>query len=349
MKLKEKIAILFVLLFITLIVKAETLNWNRGRGYEPFRFATEEGVKISNPGDTLVYDYIKLPFSSKELTLGFRAKDISGSPNKKYFYVTGNGDKITTSNPGWGCFITCEKDTIVISIKGKEHHTITETVPSLEISIYKLFKKEKKVVTMTKKINHNDGDNLWEINLTDGIFSLNGGNNGILKIAEFDEESMVTGFGFFAGWGGTVLISDISAEFPEPYPSSKNFDLIIERIKDTNDDIEGYYILFDREMEESLLKLGGMYTLVCVKENDNSYSLFYVDGAKINLKNWNPGDLKAKLVSTPFPDVFTVEWYDAMKTVMKNDIKAQKGEGNTLIFQFPYHSSKLRLRKIQME
>ncbi|MCH5241280.1 MAG: hypothetical protein J1F67_02490 [Muribaculaceae bacterium] len=328
-------------------MEAKTLNWNKGRGYHPFQNATYEGIYIENLSDSLKYDYLKLPNSTDVFSLNFRAKNLNGNPYKRYPYFTSQGRKINISNPHWGFFVTLVRDTIVFSIKGDEIQTATESVPALDVSVFKLKSSTKSEISLTEKINPYDGDNIWNITIENNVLILSVGDKNLNQIYEFEIKYPVTGFGFLAGWADKLLISDIKVEFTETKSDSYfNFqEMNADYFSQNDDPMEGYWSLFDRELEESLLKLGGRYTLLCKKEGDK-YNMIYVDGANVNNQNWHPGDLKAILSPTPFSDIFEVEWLDSMKESMKRDIKAQKGDGETLLIQFPYQSSKIRLRKI---
>ncbi|MCH5235296.1 MAG: hypothetical protein J1E16_08360 [Muribaculaceae bacterium] len=342
--------IVFVLLLLSIGINIEskTLNWNRGRGYEPFLYAMTEGILIDNSTDTLKYDYVRLPNPTQEFSLRFRGKNINGNPLKKYSYVTGDGKKIDVKDPHWGFFITCEKDTMIFSVKGNEIQLATESLPCLEISYYNLGKGTKETINLRDKVNPYDGDNIWQIKTNDNNLQLFVGDKSLNQVYECRAESPITRFGFFAGWGAGILISDIQAEYDEGSVADRNCNFMEEiedYLNESEDPMEGYWTLFDRELEESLIKLGGRYDLVCVKEGEG-YVFLYLDGANVNSQNWKPGDLKATLIPTPFSDIYEVEWIDAVKEQMTQDIKAQKGEGDTLSIQFPYQSSKIRLRKI---
>ena len=329
-------------------VYGETLHWNKGRGYDPFNYATADGVLMDNTSDTLIYDYYTLSGATKEFDLKFRSKNFHGNISKKYSYTTSSGETATVKNPFWGFFITTDKDTLAVRMKGGEIFTMPEPVASLEISFFNLNYDNNHQVNLTEHINPYTGDNLWEARVENGLLTLQGGDTGIKKIATFPCSFSVTGFGFFAGWGDKVKVSDISVRFLTEGPDSTGF-LGIEDLNDyfihSDDPMEGYWTIFDRELEESQLKQGGDYKLACVKQGEG-YDLIYIDGAIVNSKGWSYGDIKARLQPSPFEGIYNVEWMDAMKQPISHDIRAQRGEGNTLSIQFPYQGSKMRLRKL---
>ena len=341
--------IVFPIIFFSLItMMGKSLHWNKGRGYDSFRYATQNGIIIDNQTDTLQYDYYSLPNATKQFNLSFRAKNINGHPSRKYPYYNKKGQQRNVGNPHWGFFIYCLRDTIAVTIKGGEKFTALEPMPSMEISVHNLTKRMNKTVSLTEKINPYDGDNLWTLNFANRLLTINTGNHDLNPVISFPCNTDVTGFGFFAGWGDKLQISDIKVEFisleaeeQENYP----LETLEYNITNSNDPMEGYWTLFDRELEESLLKLGGSYNVLCVKDGEN-YIMIYIDGATINSKGWKSGDVKAILKPTHFPGIYDVVWTDAMKANFDKDVKAQLTNGNVLVIQFPYQNSRIRLRKI---
>lgn len=341
---------LFILTIVVfgISLNAETHHWNKGRGYHPFRYSTDKGVLIDNNSDTLRYDYFKFGKAVDEMTLSFRAKDIHGKVNKKYKF-SGKADKDqSVVNPGWGFFFTGSQDTVIVSIKGGEKKTILEAQPALQVSFRSLMTNQIKEKEIIDGVNHYDGDNIWKINFENGLISVEGGNRGIKLIDEFPFKGDIENFGFYSGWGGKVLISDINLYYKDEISTSTSTVIknLKEHFKTSKDPMEGYWAIFDRELEDTMLKLGGDYRLACVKDGDG-YKMIYLSGASVNPSEWHEGDVKIRLLPSPFPGIYDIIWYDAMKKPMKNDIKAQTGDGETLLIQFPYQSSKIRLKKIE--
>ena len=331
-----------------LSVKAERFHWNPGRGYNPFDYETEQGILISNQTDTLRYSYYSLKDPADVFTLDFRARNITGNPSKKYTYTTSEGTQVTLKTPHWGFLVTTVNDTIAYSIKNDERTEALESVPGLSINVFDFAKNESTHIFNHSDFNPYDGENLFELRKDGGILELWGGNKGLKLIASNQGTGDITGFGFFAGWGCEILVSDINLEYNEkaneaiPQRNREEIDLYLSS---SEDEMEGYWILFDRELEESLLKMGGDYTLACIKDGEG-YDFIFMDGAVTNSGAWTPGDLKLSIIPTQFEGIYKVTWYDAMKQPLSYEVKAQRGEGNTLLIQFPYQSSKLRLRKI---
>ena len=332
-------------------IQGKSIYWNYGRGYDPFINATKEGIRIENHRDNLKYDYFKLENPSEDFSIVFRAKNINGHPSKKYGYITSSGESAYISHPHWGFFITCEHDTLVFKINGGEMMLANESVPALEVDLYNLsaLKQKSLSLSFTDGLNPYDGDNIWNVNIAKNKLNLTAGNSQLKKILDTKCNSAITGFGFFAGWGDALLVSDISITYDSTEnPTDFSSEYINEYMSESEDPLEGYWTFFDRDLDESLLKPGGFYTLACIKKDD-CYQMLYLDGSAINADEWQPGDIKAILKPTYFNGIYEVEWFDALKSPMNYDIKAQLGEGNTLNFQFPYQSSKFRLRKLDKD
>ena len=336
------------LIFASCDVMAATLNWNQDRGYEDFRYATNEGILIDNHTDTLQYDYFKLPSSCQSFYMRFRSCNMSGNPGKKYSYYDTQGKEYKIRNPHWGFFVAGSNDTVIFTLKGGEKSAGPETERSLVLEIYNCKSRQKEVTALSKGINPYEGDNLWQLETGKEGIPLKGGDTSLNDFYKGGFSGSVTGFGFYAGWGDKILISDITSEYKERQKKSEidfNEDILEDYLKESQDPMEGYWVIFDRELEEDQLKLGGDYRLICLK-NGEEYLMYYLEGARVNSKEWLPGDVKLKLCESSFEGIYDVEWQDAMKSPLRHDVKAQIGEGDTLLIQFPYQSSKLRLRKI---
>lgn len=347
----------FILLLISTLIFSKgfaenisSFHWNPARGYEPFLYSSPEGISMNNKTDSLIYDYFKFPESAKKITLSFRALNFNGDTSKKYSFYNEDGKEGNIRSTKWGFFFTTENDTLILTVRNQELETQIESQPSVEISLLNVSSSYSSTNSFTHGLNPFNGDNLWKLTVDNGICILYGGDAGFKQLLRYElaGNKLITGIGFFSGWGTNLLVRDIDLECINyekeeigPYTNSH----IIEQISRTDDPMVGYWTIFDRELEESLLKLGGEYILACIKE-DNAYLMIYMDGANINKKAWDTGMVKAILHSTSFDGIYNVEWYDVEKSPLSHDIRAQKGDGNTLIIQFPYQSSRIRLRKL---
>lgn len=343
---------LFFILASALLLSADlsgesTRHWNISRGYSPFKYATDNCISISNPSDSIMRDSFTLPEPAEEMTLSFKAKILTGKPALSYSYETPKG-KNRIHNPFWGWFFIIGNDTLLFSVRNDEFQRAIESEAVAVVSCSGQRDRSPKEVVIRDHINPYDGDNIWSMKIEKGNLRLMAGDHGIFDIADFQiPRGDISQFGFIAGWGARVEIRDINLSYlPITASERKTFDIsqLSDYIANSADPLVGYWTLFDRELEEDLLKLGGNYQLACVKEGDN-YMFIYLDGASVNSGNWTPGDVKLILSPTFFPGIYNVEWIDAMKVALSNEIKAQKESGSILSIQFPYHSSRLRLRK----
>lgn len=113
-------------------------------------------------------------------------------------------------------------------------------------------------------------------------------------------------------------------------------------------DLPGIYSQLDYEQDDTYARIGGSYRLAVVPNEDESgsYNVYYLDGARENAQRWMPGMKKGCLMSTPFANVYNVEWRDAEGEWMRHDIQAEFDHlANTLILKFPYQGSYIRFRK----
>lgn len=328
-----------------------TLYLNKTRGFAPFRYGCEEGLVIENLTDTLQFDYLKFGEDINKIEIVFRAKNENANPLKKYPYYDSDGRKNHVKNPKWGFFITTTADTVVVMMQGNEEETLPEPTPCLDIRVYKLSDGSSHVKKFISGFNPYDKDNIWKVTVNEGIIGIKGGDTGIQEIFNLSlGKDLLTGFGYIAGWGARLVIDDIGCTLVSDSDNERNRlpfikDKIDEYLSQSTDMMEGYWTIYDRDLEESLLKMGGQYVMACIKNGDD-YIFLYLDGAVVNQNAWTPGDEKIVLHPTPFRGLYDVEWTDSMKEKLKYEIRAQRGEGETLLFQFPYQSSKLRLRRM---
>ena len=327
----------------------DSFRWNAGRGYKPFRFASPDGVIIDNLTPDTISDIIQLPEATRTFTLTFKGANLHAHPQKRFPHMNASGEAERVRDPEWSLrLITSASDTITLIFKSKESDDLLN--PGRRIMIMAEGKEisDGRIATeLSDGVDPNSGFNLWHISVDNSTATLHGGNRQLLPIFSFpltDCES----FGFAAAPGTLLKVTDISltrrATPPAP-PSWASASHIEQHIAASRDSFEGYWSLFDRDLEESLLMPGGDYRLAMVRDGGR-YLLLYLSGARVNNKKWRQGMVKAILTPDLFPEIFDVVWYDAEGLPLSNAVKAQLGEGNTISIQFPYQNSSIRLRKI---
>ena len=112
--------------------------------------------------------------------------------------------------------------------------------------------------------------------------------------------------------------------------------------------LEGKWTLYDYNLKQRNVSLGGTYTLTIASNGSGGYDMLYTDGAIVNTMPWLPGTLKGRLLPTPFADTYNVKWNDAHGDEIHSDAKASVD--NVLTPQFltiyiPDAGVEMRLRR----
>lgn len=308
-------------------------HWNDARGYSPFIHSLEDGITLKGSDSLPMTDSCRLATPLESFSLTFRA-----SPD---------------SHP-WGLRITPpDGEPIWVSVDRKEVADPFSSFAALEITARHAGKSEPLAkVVVNKDIDIFNGPNIWRVATCADGYLLSAGNKGLKKIFVIPSTSKgLAAFAFMAPPGASVKIQDITLEETSAAASIRHSEwtdmaLLASHLKLSKDPLEGYWALFDRTLEESLLRMGGDYKLAIVKDGPSRYLILYIDGASVNPRSWNAGDVKGILSASPFPGLFNVTWFDAEGKPLSHDIKAQSDDSGLLTIQFPYQSSTLRLRKI---
>ncbi len=361
------------------------MHCNKGRGYTPFTHATPDGVLLSNTTANPLIDTISLNSNGlNNLTdtvssitnpptsyrLSFRIDNRHAHPSKRYTYTDSKGTSHARKDPPWAllltdshgqsCWITTSKTEISDDIISSSPGTvvtvslITPTSPTTETVVAHK--------TLKDNVLPFAGETIWNIEVSDGQLRIVAGAIEPTEIVAIPIDlSTLASFGFVASPAAEILISDITYQphsylvptystrllpqhtTPNPTAITEQINQIIE---DSDDPIEGYWEIFDRTLDEALLKLGGEYKLAIVKNHDR-YDIVYLDGARVNGSRWKSGMLKGILTPSSFPGLLNLEWFDSEGKSLSYSITAQTGYNGTLTLQFPYHSSVIRLRKVQ--
>ena len=326
-------------------------HWNASKGYSPFSYATTEGIAIDNTTPFLLTDSYAFPEPCKDFELIFRGANLHGHPDKKY-EISHNGKKFITKNINWGFFLTTLKgDTLKVEIGKKEIADAFSSSMKASVNI-SVPGKEPENLFINDRLNLYTGFNQWRIIVGNGSVRIKGGDHKEFSIFESPLPSCeFTGFGFFATPGASVRIKDISLLLPDddnPFTrSAYTLEAIEEIIDNSYDATVGYYTVFDRSLEENLLRMGGDYRFAIIpdEEEGDNYLIIYLSGAVVNSNMWQPGMIKGRLMAEPFPDIYNLVWIDSEGKALSNGIKAQIEDDGLISIQFPYHSSTLRLRK----
>ncbi len=325
-------------------------RYNAGRGYAPFRGATQEGVQVASETDKVVTDSIRFDTPMTGMRLTFRSDNRHAHPGKKYSYIDSQGHRRQTPLPPWGVLLRDSRGNSVSMEIGAQE--TPEPDASRQMTILTLRQSPGGEVIHRRTFDGGKlafhGESLWQMTLDDGRLTVSGGQNEMNELittaVPLCDAAVV---GFTATPGGEMLFSDISAEATGMETAMTIWgdqELLDEYLSASPGGMEGYWEIFDRSLEETLLSPGGNYRLAIVKDRDG-YDIIYISGARVNGARWKPGMRKGRLTPTPFSGLFNLEWIDAEGEKMTESMTAQLGDGMTLTLQFPYHQSTLRLRR----
>lgn len=333
---------------------SKRIHFNTGRGYSPFLYATPSGVDIHNRTEADISDGIGLPDSLSDFSISFRATNISCHPSKRFTYTDSKGSRHHRANPEWSFWLsTASSDTLFFTIKSEDIPDPISSMPAIRVTT-RLSGSNDIITSQVIKdgVDCHSGANSWDISVASQTINISAGNHALIPVLDFSAPDLeFVGFGFTASPAAHILVSDITITDNTPVTKRQSteyedIEKLKTRLENPQDSIEGYWTLFDRTLEETLLQMGGDYRLAIIKEGDK-YLILYLSGAKTNASAWKPGMIKGTLIPDPFPETYSVVWYDSEGNPLSKDIKAQLGEGSTLLIQFPYHSSVIRLRKVE--
>lgn len=353
--MKNLILLLMIFLFSatdSTAAAGEDRYWNFRRGYQPFQYATPDGLVMNNESAVEITDGFSLSEAAESLRLTFRAANRHGNPAKRYPFVSPDGIIRKKGNTEWGFFLyNTLGDTLFFRLHRTEQEKLIGSESAGVVTASYTRSGLMQQATSTE-IDSHTGFNLWQVNATPSGVSLSGGSRRQNKLMQLPPmRGEIAGFGFFAGAAANVAVTDITlhTQISTPvYLPVTDIDELADYFRTSDDPYEGFWVMFDRDLDESLLRPGGDYMLAIVSQEGN-YRVIYIEGASVNSSSWKKGMTKAMLYPTHFEGIFDAEWIDAEGQPISNGVKAQSGEGETLSFQFPYHSSSLRLRKVPLK
>ena len=129
-----------------------------------------------------------------------------------------------------------------------------------------------------------------------------------------------------------------------------NPDSIRQHINMSTDMAEGEWVYLDRVMDESLLRMGGEYRLLTLRNGDG-YNIYYLAGADINPGKWHSGELKGRLLPDDNVSLRIVFFYVCVDVArgdwMQHNLNAVFEQKDILTLQFPYQSSSIRFLRVR--
>lgn len=327
----------------------EARYWNKARGYAPFSHALPDGLTLDNKGEAPLTDSVLLDVPMKGYSLSFRATNIDAARS------------------GWGLFLTrSDGSRTWITVTGEEKHDGISSRAALKVAATDgATATPSATAWLTDGADCHSGPNIWRVEAEGRFLALYGGNRQSVKVLEIPSgEASLTSFGFTASPGCRLRLDDITLE--PRVTTAYNEGLTVtdrETLCDYLDNVsgspEGIWAMFDRTLEEDLLRQGGDYTVAIVKaeafpsekmplrdDGRQMFLILYLSGARVNAAKWKPGMLKGTLTATPFNGIYDAVWIDAEGQPLSREIKAQTAADGTLGIQFPYQSSAIRLRRV---
>lgn len=345
-------AVVGIITATTALARGSDINcWNGHRGYGPF--SSQEGSnRIENvSSDTL---FLLAPCNAAAGT-DFRCKVRSHKTSRPWgFVIEGH----TSASPG-------QQERLYFDVRATESEFDgISTQPTLEIEMRqgRDWEPSKKSFVDNTDLLHKiksgmqgpdptGSMNFFKIVSYRDMASLFGGLHSPVSLmsSPLPEDFLTDSIGIYLTPGSCVSIDEIRLACERPEENISQWDdpwALEEYLSNSRDWHEGYWQLLDRNLDESLLRLGGDYRYALVRSEDG-YDLLYLSGAKVNPDEWSYGMLKAKLRPSGIKDVWDVVWFDAMHHPLSHELKAQTDQDGTLTIQFPYQGSQIRLHHSQ--
>ena len=324
------------------------VNMNSGRGFGSFINATDTTLIIDNASNKVVEDLIGVG-AGRQMVWQFRTANHHASNGKRHKYDDGSGGVGSVSFPEWGIVMKGSED-CMISFKTVDDR-LNETYASPRVVM--TVKVGENICTrkdIFSDFNLYDGENAFRLYIDKTGWKLKGGNRTYKPLAECDiRDFCVDSIGYAVMPGGRIRVDYISIDIAGSDFSPKNSiysdkEELRKYFERSSDEKEGEWGIFDRMLEDNYMRMGGEYRIALVK-SESGYDMVYLDGAVKNPGEWKPGMKKGRLTTSPFENVYNVEWIDASGDIISG-AKAQF-ESPMLRIIFPEHSSELRLRKIR--
>ncbi|MDE5774045.1 MAG: LysE family translocator [Muribaculaceae bacterium] len=353
---------------------ADHRYWNEVRGYAPFADTTGvRSVTLHNdkaaPAVFSVYtgdvpdsvspgDVLRSAIHTAGAPVDFRFTigNEAAHPMRRYSAKDAGGKTMRSHLPAWGMYMASDKgESVAIMLQLREIDEMTGLQLAMIPSIT-AYSEHDTITTeyppVREGINLGAEENRFRLTLRDGHLHLSGGRRCdtdivIAELNGFKADSI----GFILSPGAAVRVSDIVLDIGDTphynishdaFPDLVTLRDYLSRQKDLT---EGYWQLWDYDLDNDLLRCGGDYRVAIVKR-DNGYDILYLSGASTMASLWQPLMIKGELHNTPIEGVYDLTWYDATGSPMSHGLKAQRQDDDILTLHFPAQSSTLRLHRI---
>lgn len=292
-----------------------------------------------------------LPTGTDRFSVGIRDRNLHSEPKRKYGRAAA-----ADSSPAQGvCAISENGDTLSVMLTV---HRVENPLDADEEVVARVCMRRAGEGVIDETFSLSRGlmprvSTTMSIRITADAYgiSVEAGDRGLKKVAEYP------GVSFYADSVGFIL--EPGAKVNRAAGAALGYDPLFlrdekiadvaelgRRIATSADPLEGVWEHLDRQMDESLLRPGGEYRLMIAKTKEDTYNIYYLDGARINPGRWRAGMKKGELSMTS-PGRYTLLWRDAEGEWMLHGLKAAMEEEGILSLLFPYHTSSVRLRRIR--
>ena len=288
-----------------------------------------------------------------------RAANLNNENNKAYKYtdISDNSTK-KEENPAWGIsWGYVDKENFYAAILKCHNSSPYDDIldkRSMTVSIIKVHESVPtilKTVELDEDIDLYCGYNVVSVEYDGDKTSIAIGNNTLRYVAQFDSISYpaTSKYGILVGPAAKLAVERLVLRCRPIMKLQLSTDWdkqsLTKYFASSNNAYEGFWTFFDKDLDESKLRLGGRYTVALVK-NGEGYDIIYIDGAQVNSDQWRCGMLKGHIDATQFIDNYTLTWYDSTMRAFSNDVYATIENYTLLSLFFPAQKSCLRFAKV---
>ena len=291
------------------------------------------------------------PEPSGRYCVAVRMKNLNAEPGRRYGNVKAGDD-----SPAQGlCLTSAQGDTLSVMMNIHRAEGLLDYEDEYVVNVLRSKGNrtivQKRFVLKDKAFRKLPPEVTLRISGNDDGFMVELGDRECLPLEHFRcGELVVDSVGFMlAPWAKVKVRNGTMFTYGRGFANeSAPADVahLRDSIKYSVDPMEGEWGYFDRQMDESLLHLGGDYRLLIVKEAPGVYNIYYLSGAKLNPGRWHAGMLKGKLTET-VPDRYQLHWRDADGDWMTYGLRAALEEDDLLTLMFPAHASNMRFVRIK--
>ncbi len=356
-------------MLMSLCVASESLGetrwWNPRRGYSPFSDKDSVPLVLDNTTSLPLRASTPLSIPGCEFTLSLRAANRHSHPTRRHSHKTPTGASRSVLSPGWSILISGVRgDTLRLRLRSIESEKAGDGISSARAVEITADRRGTCIdgapvaplSLLATDLNPDTGWNSFQLIRSGNNFLLFGGIHSQQPLLDITVPLSATSeIGFEAEPSTKLELDFISLATPDAVEGltsdsragASTLAAMRKQAESSSDEMEGEWVIFDRNLDEGTLRMGGDYRLLCLR-NGKGYDLYYLSGARTCKADWHEGRLKARLKATPLSNIWDVEWHDAEGTMISRDVRAQyDSQSGLLTVSFPYSASTLRLIAIR--